>query len=123
MELGKHCENSRTLLRGVVLKMPSRSTVHKRKQGDGVARPNSTHRFAVAREDRREHEVEAGVAEGNGAAECTDQAVEHRLPSISEPGLPFEVVDSDEAARPRSISCPPMVAPKPDRCVVDRIDI
>src|SRR5712691_10383988 len=104
MELGKHCENSCTLLRGVVIKMPSGSTVHQREQGDGVTRPDSTHRFAVAREDRREHEVEAGVAEGNRAAECADQAVEHRLPSISEPGLPLEVVDSDKAARPRGIS-------------------
>src|SRR5438445_2742722 len=123
MELGEHRDNSRTLPGGGVLELPARLTFHEREEGDGVARPNSTHRFAVGRADWCDHEAEACIAEGNGTAECAYQAGEDGLPSVSEPGLPLEVVDGDEAARSARVGCDPVVAPKPDRRVVDGRDV
>src|SRR6266545_7429036 len=87
MELGEHRDDSRTLLGTAVLAKPAGSTFHEREQGDGVARPNSTHRFAVARQDRCHNEAETRIAERNGGVECAHQAVERGLPSVAEPGL------------------------------------
>ena len=123
MELGKKLDNSRALPRGVVLAVLGGSAVHEREESGGVAISDPTQRLAVAREDRREHEAEAGVAEGDRAAECASQAIERRVASVSEPGLPVEVIDGDEAAHSRRVSGDPVVAPEPDRRIVDRLGV
>ena len=122
MELGDHCHES-SAFGGVVTAEGARPSVDEREQSDGVLRPESTHRLAACRRDRRSHEAEAAVAKGNRRVECTSQAVERRVTRVPEPRLLVEVVRCDEAALSLEVLDDPVVAATPEWRVADGLDV
>ena len=73
--------------------------------------------------DRRDHELEAAVAECDSGVERTSETVERRLTCVSEPVLPVQVVDGHEGARSLAVAHHPVVAAPADGRVLGRVDV
>ena len=122
MELGEHRHDGGAFRRLVVAE-PTRLAGYEREQGDRVAWPEPTHRLAAARGHRRDHELEAAVAECDRGVERASETSERRLARVSEPVLPVEVVDGHEGTRSLAVAHHPVVAAPADGRVLGRVDV
>ena len=97
--------------------------VHEREQSDGVARADSGHSFAATRGGRRDHELEACVAQSDRSGKRAFEAVEHRLTVFPEPRFPVQVVGGDKGPPSVEVFYHPVIAATPEGRVLNSFDI
>ena len=123
MQVGEQGQHLDALVGRIESTERAGSAVDEREQRDRVARTDPTDGLPALRGHRRDHGNEAAVAERQRGVERPSEALEHRLPRVSELGLPVEVVHRHEATRSIAVAHHPVVAPTSDRRILGRLDL
>ena len=88
-----------------------------------MARPDARSDSPSVVRDRRDDEVETGVAERGGGVERGAEPVERHVARVPQPRLLVEIVDGGEGSHPRAVLHDPVVAPGAERRVVGGDDV